>query len=162
MFGMDDQHTREAVAIFTAALTLAGARGIVQAPASVISRAPRQDNVCYIERAPHAQLFPRCSAIVHHGGAGTTQAAILAAKGSVVVPHVADQFYWGDLLHARGLGTKPLKRRALAARPLAARIRAVLDDPSMASRAAEVAATLSAERGVERAVDVITGVAAMK
>lgn len=162
MFGMDDQQTIAAVEIFAAALTLAGARGIVQAPASVIARAPRRDNVCYIERAPHAQLFPRCSAIVHHGGAGTTQAAILAAKGSVVVPHVADQFYWADLLHARGLGTKPLKRRALAARPLATRIRAVLDDPSMASRAAEVAATLSAERGVERAVDVITGLSAIE
>jgi sterol 3beta-glucosyltransferase len=157
MFGLDERHTLESLEVFAAAITLARARGIVQAPASLIARAPKQDNLCYIDRAPHAQLFPRCSAIVHHGGAGTTQSALLAGRGSVIVPHAADQFYWGDLLHARGVAARPLKRPALAAGPLATRIRAVLDDPSISTRAGELAATLRGESGAERAATRIAG-----
>jgi UDP:flavonoid glycosyltransferase YjiC (YdhE family) len=159
MFGMNERQTREAIDIFAAALTLAGARGIVQASASMIAQAPRQDNVCYIERAPHAQLFPRCAAIVHHGGAGTTQSAILAGRGSVIIPHAADQFYWGDLLHARGIAARPLKRTRLAARPLAARIRTVLDDPAITQRAGQLADVIRAERGPERAAELIEAAA---
>lgn len=155
MFAMDERQTMQSIETFASALTLARARGIVQAPASVIARAPRQENVCYIERAPHAQLFPRCSAIVHHGGAGTMQSALLAGRGAVVVPHAADQFYWGDLLHARGVAAKPLKRPALAAKPLAARIRAVLDDDRMATRAGALAKALGAENGRERAAETV-------
>lgn len=155
MFGMDERQTMESVEIFAAALTLAGTRGIVQAPAGVLARAPRQDNVCYIERAPHVQLFPRCSAIVHHGGAGTMQSAVLAGRGSVVVPHAADQFYWAELLYTRGIAAKPLKRPSLAARPLANRIRAVLDDAALPTRAAELATALRKETGAARAADLI-------
>jgi UDP:flavonoid glycosyltransferase YjiC (YdhE family) len=155
MFGVDEQLTMQSVEVFAAALTLCGARGIVQAPASVIARAPQQDNICYIERAPHAQLFPRCSVIVHHGGAGTTQSAVLAGRGSVIVPHAADQFYWGDLLYSCGVAARPLKRSRLAARPLARRIRAVLDDPAITARAGELAAALRAESGADRAAELI-------
>ena len=160
MFGVDEQLTMKSVEVFAAALTLCGARGIVQAPASVIARAPQQDNICYIERAPHAQLFPRCSVIVHHGGAGTMQSAILAGRGSVIVPHAADQFYWGDLLYACGVAAKPLKRSVLAARPLAQRIRAVLEDPAITARAGELAAALRAESGADRAAELIEQAAA--
>ena len=155
MFGVDEQLALRSVEVFAAALTRAGGRGIVQAPASVIAQAPQQENICYIERAPHAQLFPRCSAIVHHGGAGTTQSAVLAGRGSVIVPHAADQFYWGDLLYSLGAAAKPLKRSALAARPLARRLRAVLEDPSITARAAELSAALRAESGAERAAELI-------
>lgn len=157
MFGLDEAQTMEAIEVFAAALKLARTRGIVQAPASVIARAPRQADLCYIERAPHAQLFPRCSLIVHHGGAGTTQSAILAGRASVIVPHAADQFYWGDLLHARGVAARPLKRTKLAAPPLAARIRQVLDDPSVTARAGQLAESLRAERGADRAAELIEG-----
>lgn len=155
MFAADDPQTNEAVDVFAAAVAIAGTRGVIQAPAQVIARASKRDDLCYVERAPHAALFPRCSAIVHHGGAGTMQSAILAERGSVVVPHAADQFYWADLLHARGVAAKPLKRPALAAKPLAARIRAVLSDPSMNERAARLSSALLAERGGERAAALI-------
>ena len=160
MFGVDDELTMKSVEIFAAALSYSGTRGIVQAPKSVIARAPQQDNLCYIERAPHAQLFPRCSVIVHHGGAGTMQSAVLAGRGSVVVPHAADQFYWGDLLYARGVAQRPLSRAALAARPLGRRIRAVLDDSSLPRRAGALAAALRAERGAVRAAELIEQAAA--
>jgi hypothetical protein len=43
------------------------------------------------------------AAIVHHGGAGTTGAALRAGKPSIVTPFIVDQFAWARLLAARGL-----------------------------------------------------------
>lgn len=159
MFGLDDRQTGEAVEAFVAALARANVRGIVQAPARVTAHAPCPSHVCYVERAPHAALFPRCAAIVHHGGAGTTQSAVVAARGSVVVPHAADQFFWADLLHARGVAARPLRRPALAPGPLAQRIRAVLDDAALPARAAALAAMVGSERGPERAAELIEAAA---
>jgi len=155
MFGLDARQTSESVAVFADALRLADARGLVQAPASAIASAPRDARICYLERAPHAQLFPRCAAIVHHGGAGTTQSALLAGRASVIVPHAADQFYWADMLYARGVAARPLRRSRLAAKPLAERIRAVLDDASMRARAGALSAALRTERGAKRAAELI-------
>ena len=42
----------------------------------------------WVPSAPHAAVFPHCVAIIHHGGAGTSAAAITAARPSVVVPHL--------------------------------------------------------------------------
>ncbi|MFN7131683.1 MAG: glycosyltransferase, partial [Myxococcales bacterium] len=36
------------------------------------------EHVCVVEDVPHATLFPRMAAVVHHGGAGTTHAALAA------------------------------------------------------------------------------------
>ena len=43
----------------------------------------------------HRALFPRAAAVIHHGGAGTTHAAVAAGVPSVVIPHVGDQPYLG-------------------------------------------------------------------
>jgi UDP:flavonoid glycosyltransferase YjiC (YdhE family) len=53
--------------------------------------------------APHALLFPRCAAVVHHGGSGTTAQALRAGVPQVLVPHVVDQFYFAHRLQACGL-----------------------------------------------------------
>jgi UDP:flavonoid glycosyltransferase YjiC (YdhE family) len=98
MFNLGDQLTREALDVFAGAAERADVRMLVQAPASVVATAPRPPRLCYLQRAPHARLFPRCAAIVHHGGAGTTQSALLAGRPSVVIPHVTDQFFWGQVL----------------------------------------------------------------
>lgn len=158
MFHLDLARAAEAVGVFIEALSLAGARGVIQAPAEVSARLRSRaapSRVTFLEQAPHTHLFPRCAAIVHHGGSGTTQAALLAGKPSIVVPHLTDQFMFGAMLHGRGLGAAPLPRRALAPRPLAARLRAVLSDRDMPKRAAEVGATMRAERGASRAADFV-------
>lgn len=44
-----------------------------------------------VDYAPHAALFPHASAIVHHGGVGTSAEALHAGKPMLVVPHGFDQ-----------------------------------------------------------------------
>jgi len=43
----------------------------------------------------HDQLFRHASCIIHHGGAGTTASALFSGKPQIIVPHIADQFFWG-------------------------------------------------------------------
>lgn len=52
----------------------------------------------------HQALFPRCAAVVHHGGQGTTTTATLAGVPQVVVPQAADQPYWASRVAGLGIG----------------------------------------------------------
>jgi sterol 3beta-glucosyltransferase len=112
-------------------------------------------SVFAVDEAPHDWLFPHMAAIVHHGGAGTTGAAIRAGKPSVVTPFITDQFAWARLLNARGLAPAPLPHRTVTADALAAAINTALHDGAMRERAKAIGATVRAENGLVRAVDAI-------
>lgn len=92
------------------ALKRTGTRGIVQGLGQVA--APDVD-VFSCDSAPHDALFARCSAVVHHGGAGTTFSAASAGVPQVVVPFLADQHYWGRRVAALGVGPRAIDRRHL-------------------------------------------------
>lgn len=49
-------------------------------------------------------LFRRVAAVVHHGGAGTTTTAAAAGAPQVVLPHMYDQYYWGDQVERLNIG----------------------------------------------------------
>jgi vancomycin aglycone glucosyltransferase len=49
-------------------------------------------------------LFRRVAAIVRHGGAGTTTTAAAAGKPQIVLPHMYDQYYWGDQVERLTIG----------------------------------------------------------
>jgi UDP:flavonoid glycosyltransferase YjiC (YdhE family) len=52
------------------------------------------DNIYMLGPAPHDWLFERVSAVVHHGGAGTTSAGLRCGKPTVIIPFFGDQFFW--------------------------------------------------------------------
>jgi sterol 3beta-glucosyltransferase len=137
------------------ALEQAGARAVVSAGWGGLARAHRPPSVYALDEAPHDWLFPRMAAIVHHGGAGTTGAALRAGKPSVVTPFITDQHAWARLLFARGLAPAPLPHRLLTADALASAIRTALSDAAMRERAAAIGATVRAENGLARAVAAI-------
>lgn len=146
---------RATLALFTEAARLAGCRAIVQAPSWQDCDVVSDDRVLYVSAAPHHAIFPRCAAIVHHGGAGTTQAATLAGKPSAVIAHISEQEHWGSELRRLGIAGKALRRRDVTARALAERIREVLGQPDMAARAAAIGAAMKREDGVKAAVGLI-------
>ncbi|KAG7356458.1 hypothetical protein IV203_001144 [Nitzschia inconspicua] len=53
---------------------------------------------------PYAWLLPHCSMMICHGGAGVVHACLRAGIPCVVLPVMGDQFAWGALLAAKGLG----------------------------------------------------------
>src|SRR6185503_12283234 len=94
--------------------------------------------VLCLEAAPHAWLFPRMAAVVHHGGAGTTAAAFRAGVPQVVVPHLADQPFWGERVARLGVGPWPIARPQVTAENLSAAIQAASSDEAMLWRALQL------------------------
>jgi UDP:flavonoid glycosyltransferase YjiC (YdhE family) len=134
------------------AIAAAGQRAIVCAGWSKIGHGATDRRVLAIEAAPHAKLFPRMAAIIHHGGAGTTAAATRAGVPQVVVPHAWDQFRWAHCVEQAGIGAKSLKRTKLSARELASRIAHALGDPGVRERAAQMGMRVRARDGLSAAV----------
>ena len=137
------------------AVARVGARAVLGSGWGGLARGSLPPFVFAIDEAPHDWLFPRMAAIVHHGGAGTTGAAIRAGKPSVVTPFIADQFAWARLLDARGLAPAPLPHRTVNADTLAAAIKTALHDAAMSERAKAIGAAVRAENGLFRAVEAI-------
>ena len=137
------------------ALDKTGARAIVAAGWGGLQRDDLPASVFALDEAPHDWLFDRVAAIVHHGGAGTTGAAVRAGKPSIVTPFIVDQFAWARTLCARGIAPEPLPHRKLTADALAAAITTALGDADMRRRAAKIGERVRAEDGVGRAVAVI-------
>jgi len=63
-----------------------------------------KDDCFVVGDVNHQALFPRVSAVVHHGGAGTTTTAARAGVPQVVVPQIADQPYWAGRVADLGIG----------------------------------------------------------
>ena len=61
------------------------------------------------------ELFRHCSAVVHHGGSGTTAAAARAGLPQLVCPFMWDQFSWAQVVEWKGLGPPALSRDSLFA-----------------------------------------------
>ncbi|MCB9764552.1 MAG: glycosyltransferase family 1 protein [Alphaproteobacteria bacterium] len=95
-------------------------------------------NVLVIESAPHLLLFPRCAGAIHHGGAGTTAAALRSGVPQFIVPHFKDQYYFGHRVRRLGLGPAPVVNRGLTLKKLQAAVAEMLEDAAMASAAREV------------------------
>lgn len=108
-------------------------------------------NFFAIDAAPHDWLFPRVALAVHHGGAGTTAAALRAGIPSVVVPFFGDQPFWAWRLAEVGVAPPAVRRKELTAAALAGAIRSALSG-SMGRRAAALGERLRAEDGVANAI----------
>ncbi|WP_460768869.1 glycosyltransferase [Mariniluteicoccus flavus] len=126
-----------------------GVRAAVQVPGA--AQTPPGSRVHLLGPEPHAALMPRMAAVVHHGGAGTTGAVVRAGVPSVVVPHVADQFFWAHRLHEVGVAPRGLPRPLLTASRLERLLHVALD-PHVAARARALGERVREEDGTGAAV----------
>jgi UDP:flavonoid glycosyltransferase YjiC (YdhE family) len=67
------------------AVQAAGVRGIISRGWSKLDGPPSPD-VLFLGDCPHEWLFQHVSAVVHHGGAGTTACGLLNGKPTTIVP----------------------------------------------------------------------------
>lgn len=148
-------YIREIVAIWIQAIRHVGCRAIVQIPWEDLSAFETDARVFKVTRAPYNKVFPTCSMVIHHGGAGTTQSALIAGRPSIVVAHVSDQFFWGAELERLHVAGKTLKRKSLDAKQLATGIAQVLASPEMTIRAAALGKMMGKEDGVAIAIELI-------
>lgn len=104
---------------------------------------------------PHTWLLPRVRAIVHHGGAGTTAAALDFGVPQVIVPHLYDQHFWAERTHQLGVAPRPLPIDSLSADRLASAISRVLSEKRFDERAKKISEAIAQEGGTRNAISLI-------
>jgi UDP:flavonoid glycosyltransferase YjiC (YdhE family) len=142
-------------AIVLDALKQCGQRAVLGAGWGGMGQRELPKHVHRIEYAPYAWLFPRMSAVVHHGGSGTTAFGLRAGVPAVIVPFLFDQFYWGRRLAVLGVGPEPVPYRKLSAERLSEAIAVAVTDARMRRRAAALGYKIRAEGGVKEAVGTV-------
>jgi UDP:flavonoid glycosyltransferase YjiC (YdhE family) len=138
----------------------AGRRFVVSGGWSGLAVAGRRGDCLFVDDVPHALLFPRVAAVVHHGGSGTVATAGRAGVPQVVFPYMSDQFAWQSQVVRLGLGPRAGLLRMLSARSLSKAVRECLGNERYRSKAEEIATAIRATDGVAltvRAVEAITG-----
>jgi sterol 3beta-glucosyltransferase len=123
----------------------AGVRAIIQSKAGAEEGC---DGALYfLPWAPHAWLLPRCSLAVHHGGAGTTHAALRAGLPSLVLPFIFEQGLWAKRLEQVGAARATRSFWKANANQVGARIRALAGAEDVAAAARRIGAVMAREDG---------------
>jgi len=135
-----------------AAARAAETRTIIQVLAPCAPLPPLPETILVVrDRLLFATLLPRVDAVVHHGSVGTFHEILRAGRPSLMIPHMGDQFFWGGILHAKGLTPAPVRIGEVSPGRLAFSLIA-LRQPTLAARVAQIASAIAAEDGVAVAV----------
>ncbi|CAJ0554895.1 Ff.00g134080.m01.CDS01 [Fusarium sp. VM40] len=134
------------------AVRRAGVRAIVSKGWGGIGNGDKPEDIYLMDNVPHDWLFQRVSAVVHHGGAGTTAAGIAAGRPTVVVPFFGDQPFWGQMIARAGAGPTPIPFKDMTAESLQASIKFALR-PEVQIAVQEMADQIAMEDG---ATDTVT------
>lgn len=95
------------------------------------------DNVRLVDFVPLNELLPTCSAIVHHGGTGTTMNAVVHGVPQVIVPGpVWDEVHKAEHFHSRDAG-RLVPADTLTPRSVQDAVAEALD-PAVAANAADI------------------------
>lgn len=137
------------------ALASLGARTIVS-PGQVSLEGWALPRETYVDRGtPHTWLFPRSAGVICHGGIGTLGSALHAGVPSLSVTFFGEQAFWGRHMYELGVAPPPLRADQITPQLALERVRSLVEDRGLRQRAAELGAQVRADRGVERAVELI-------
>jgi sterol 3beta-glucosyltransferase len=142
-------------AMVSDAVRQAGIRAVIASGWGALRGVQSNSETMVINSAPHRSLFPRVTAVVHHGGAGTTAAGLLAARPTIVCPFQGDQHFWGAAIHRAGAGPQPMPVKNLTTNRLALAIQTANADADMRTRAADLSDRIAQENGADRASEQI-------
>lgn len=120
-----------------------------------LAAAELPENAFALQAVPHDWLFPRCAAVIHHGGAGTTAAGLLAGRPALICPFFGDQPFWGRRVAELGVGPEPIPQKKITAEDLAEAMHELVYNETLRQKAQALSSKLRAEDGVAEAVNVI-------
>jgi UDP:flavonoid glycosyltransferase YjiC (YdhE family) len=143
-FGTGMRHASGLFAACAEACKHLGRRGlfVTRHPGQLPS--PLPGAIRHVDHAPFASLFPMCAAVVHHGGVGTTAAALAAGTPQLIVPWAYDQFDNAVRVERLGVGASLWRRSRRSARHIAEALSRLLA-PEVWERCREVAARCAAD-----------------
>ncbi|KAJ8599478.1 hypothetical protein CTAYLR_010490 [Chrysophaeum taylorii] len=112
------------------------------------------DDLLFVDSMPHEILFPKCDVVWHHGGAGTTAAAMRAGRPQIITPVFMDQYDHARAINVLGIGfgfEKQLHKITMT--ELADALVRCANDPAVASTARNLAPSVKAQDGNKAIVD---------
>ncbi|HEU0027539.1 MAG TPA: glycosyltransferase [Ktedonobacterales bacterium] len=133
-----------------AAIHAAGARALVigAGAGAPWASADGDSATLSVDYAPFSRVYPRCTAVIHHGGAGTLAQSLRAGVPTLVAPWGADQFFHGALIERLGVGRVVTRRQyTIQARDA---LVALLTQARYRERARTLAERIADEDGVAR------------
>ncbi|OBA60515.1 glycosyltransferase [Mycobacterium sp. 1100029.7] len=144
----------ETVAVIAEAAARVGERVLICTGPNDVPGVPHAGHVKIVGEVNHATIFPKCRAVVHHGGAGATAAGLRAGVPTLILWFWLDQPVWAAGITELKVGSgRAFMESTLDS--LVADLRAVLS-PDMAARAREVAAQMTkADESISRTADLL-------
>jgi UDP:flavonoid glycosyltransferase YjiC (YdhE family) len=152
---LGDEDALESASLFVRASQRAGGRAIIQGWEAGIGQIELPPSIYAAGPLPHGWLLPRCAGIVHHGGYGTTAAGLRAGIPALVIPHIADQFYWGRQVYDLGVGPQPIGHTKLDEDRLVVSLQELVGNEGLREKASQLGEQIRTEKGVEEAVRLI-------
>lgn len=108
---------------------------------------------------PFDHVLPRTRLMIHHGGMGTTHAALIHAIPQIIVPHAADQRGQARRVAQAKVGLN-LTAHDVKQGMLLEGVKAIANDERVRQTARELAAEMAALGGAERAAEAIEAIVA--
>lgn len=149
---MPDSKPEKTTQTIIEAVQRAGKRAIILTGWAGLGQSDVPETIHILKYAPHTWLFPKMAALIHHGGAGTTASGFRAGVPMTIVPHNADQPYWGKRVKALGVGTAPIPRKKMTADNLSDAIQALTQNDEFRKNAQALAQKIQEEDGLAEAV----------
>jgi vancomycin aglycone glucosyltransferase len=144
----------DTVAVISAACMELGERALICSGPNDFAPVPDLEHVKVVRAVDHAAIFPMCRAVVHHGGAGTTAAAMRAGTPMLILWLWLDQPVWAAGVTELKVGAAQ-QFAAVTPQSLVADLRVILS-PEYAARAREMAAQMTtAAESVSSAADLL-------
>lgn len=132
------------------AVKRAGVRALVSKGWGGIGGESPPEGVFLLGNVPHDWLFKHVSAVVHHGGAGTTAIGIAMGKPTVIVPFFGDQPFWGSMVYKAGAGPEPVPFKRMTEDTLHSSIVSALA-PEIRVNVQKMSEKIADEKGAEGA-----------
>jgi rhamnosyltransferase subunit B len=136
------------------ACEMLGVRGILLTRYREHVPASLPKNVIHVAYAPFSELLPRCAALVHHGGIGTTAQALAAGIPQLIMPLAHDQPDNAARVKRLGVGLEvsPQKYRA---RRVSSILEELTREGEIRVRCSEVRRWFNGQNGAEAACGLI-------
>lgn len=115
---------------------------------------PLPPEILHVPYAPFSTLLPRCAAIVHHGGVGTTSQALAAGIPQIIRPFSHDQPDHAARIRRLGAGER-IWPRDFTRDHLTRTLSAVLGDSALRARCAAIADRVHAKPSSERLLAIL-------
>jgi rhamnosyltransferase subunit B len=135
------------------AISRLGRRGLILTLHPEQLPEPLPPGFAHFKYAPFSRVLPRCAALIHHGGVGTTAQALRAGCPQIILAMTHDQPDNADRAHM--LGVAAALRRGASQGRLERELRKLLGDPAVERSAREVASRAQEEDGLAHVAEIL-------